>query len=270
MKILFCGDVVGRPGRDVLCDQLPELREKLSLDFVVVNGENAAGGFGITGEICQAFYQVGADVITLGNHAWDQRETLRYIEGDPKLIRPNNYPPGTPGRGGAVFLTGDGRKVFVLQVMCRLFMDALDDPFASVRTALEKQRLGGTVDAIVLDIHGEATSEKQALARYVDGQVSVAAGTHTHVPTADHQILPKGTAYMTDIGMCGPYDSIIGMAPETIIERFTRKLPTGRFSPATGEPTLCALYIETDDKTGLATYTAPLRVGGPLEPRWPV
>jgi metallophosphoesterase (TIGR00282 family) len=270
VNILFCGDVVGRAGREVVCDQLPELREKLALDLVVVNAENAAGGYGVTAEICAALYQAGADVVTLGNHAWDQREVISYIESDAKLLRPYNYPAGTPGRGGAVFRVRDGRSVFVFQVMTRLFMDPLDDPFASARDALASHRLGHSVDAIVLDIHGEATSEKQALAHYVDGRVSLAAGTHTHVPTADAQVLPKGTAFITDIGMCGAYDSVIGMEIGTAIEKFTRKLPTPRLKPVLGDATLCAVYLETDDDTGLARRVAPLRLGGPIAPSWPI
>jgi metallophosphoesterase (TIGR00282 family) len=264
MKILMCGDVMARSGRDVVAEHLPHLRESLGLDFVLVNGENAAGGFGITGEICRAFYQQGADAVTLGNHAWDQRETAAYIEGDGKLIRPANYPPGTPGRGSAVFTLADGRKVLVIQVMCRLFMDAIDDPFASLEAALAAHRLGATVDAILVDIHGEASSEKQALARLVDGRVSLAAGTHTHVPTADHMILPRGTAFITDIGMCGAYNSIIGMEIESIIERFVRKMPGKRWEPVADEGTLAAVYVETDDATGLATRIEPIRAGGVL------
>ena len=269
MRILMCGDVMGRAGRDVLNDHLPELREALKLDFVLVNGENAAGGFGITGEICQALYQLGADAITLGNHAWDQRETVSYIEGDAKLIRPANYPPGTPGHGSGLFELADGRKVLVIQVMGRLFMDAIDDPFASLDALLEPYLLGATVDAILVDIHGEASSEKQALARFVDGRASLAAGTHTHVPTADHMILPGGTAFMTDIGMCGAYNSVIGMEIAPVIERFTKKMPGKRFAPVLDDGTLAALYVETDDGTGLSTRVAPVRIGGILAPAMP-
>ena len=257
---------MGRSGRDVLSAVLPELRRKLQIDFVLVNGENAAGGFGITADICQSFYQLGTDVITLGNHAWDQRETMSYIEADPKLIRPANYPIGTPGRGSGVYKTSDGQTVLVIQVMCRLFMDAIDDPFASLKSILDSYRLGTSVDAILVDIHGEATSEKQALARYVDGQISVAAGTHTHVPTADHMIFPGGTAFITDLGMCGAYNSIIGMEIKPILHRFTRKMPGERFSPVLEEATLCAVYVETNDSTGLATHISPVRIGGILDP----
>ncbi len=270
MRILYCGDIVGRSGREVVIANLAELRDKLDLDFVLACGENAAGGFGITAKICRELYEAGVDAITLGNHAWDQREMIAHIDGEPRLIRPHNYPPGTPGRGAQVYEVRGGRKVLVVQVMTRLFMDPLDDPFASVEDALAAHRLGGTVDAIIVDIHGEATSEKMALGHLVDGRASLAAGTHTHVPTADWQILPGGTAYLTDIGMCGDYDSVIGMKKEPPLARFTRKMPTERLSAAEGEGTLCAVFVETDDATGRATHVAPLRLGGRLAPHWPV
>lgn len=269
MRVLFLGDVVGRSGRDALKTHLPGLKNGLELDFVIVNGENAAGGFGITGEICRSFYQLGADAISLGNHAWDQRETAAYIEGDAKLIRPANYPPGTPGRGSGLFEIAGGRKILVIQVMCRLFMDAIDDPFASLEELLRPHRLGATVDAIIVDIHGEASSEKQALARFIDGRVSLAVGSHTHVPTADHLIMPGGTAFMTDVGMCGAYNSIIGMDIDPIIERFTRKMPGKRFTPVLEDATLAAVYVETDDGSGLAVRVAPVRIGGMLTPAMP-
>ncbi len=269
MRILYCGDVVGRSGRQVVIDNLPRLRQELDLDFVLVCGENAAGGFGITAKICEAFYAAGVDAVTLGNHAWDQREIIGYIDGDPRLLRAVNYPKGTPGRGAGVFPGRGGKTVLVIHVMTRLFMDPLDDPFGAVETALAAHRLGRTVDAIVVDIHGEATSEKMALGHFVDGRASMAVGTHTHVPTADAQVLPGGTAYQTDIGMCGDYDSVIGMKKEAPIARFTRKLPTERLAAAEGEATLCAVYVETDDATGLANRIAPLRLGGRLAPAWP-
>lgn len=264
MRLLFCGDVVGRSGRDVVLDHLPRLREEHALDFIVVNGENAAAGFGITEKICQSFYQAGADAVTLGNHSWDQRDIIGYIDSDPKLLRPVNYPKGTPGRGVGVYKTADGRKVMVFQVLTRLFMDPLDDPFAALETVLAEHRLGRTVDAIVFDIHGEATSEKMALGHVADGRVSMALGTHTHVPTADHMILPGGTAYMTDVGMCGDYNSVIGMKKDVPIEKFRRKMPTARMEPADGEGTLSAVFVETDDKTGLAVRVEPVRLGGRL------
>lgn len=270
MRILFCGDVVGRSGRDILTGRLPGLREELALDLVIVNGENAAGGFGITPEICRSLYQVGADVITLGNHAWDQRGTERYIETDGRLVRARNYPKGTPGSAGALLHTRDGRSVFVFQVLTQLFMDPIGEPFACVEETLQQHRLGQSVDALVLDVHGEATSEKQALAYLADGRASLVAGTHTHVPTADQRILPKGTAYISDVGMCGSYESIIGLAVDAPLARFTRKRPGPRATPAQGDATLCAVLVETDDETGLARHVGVLRSGGVLPEAWPV
>ncbi len=269
MRILFLGDVVGRAGRDAVARHLPAARERLGLDFVIVNGENAAGGYGITGEICRGLYQVGADVLTLGNHAWDQRETIGYIESDTRLLRPLNYPAGTPGRGAATYRTQDGRTILVVQLMTRLFMDPLDCPFAAVKAELQKHQLGTTVNAIVVDIHGEATSEKQALGYHLDGMVSLAIGSHTHVPTADARILPKGTGFQTDAGMCGDYASVIGMDPAVAVERFVRKLPTARLEPAQGDGMMCGVMVETDDRSGLAKSVGPLRVGPGLAEAWP-
>jgi metallophosphoesterase (TIGR00282 family) len=251
-------------------DHLPGLRERLALDFVVVNGENAAGGFGITEKICEEVFAAGADVITGGNHSWDQREALGFIDREPRLLRPQNYPAGAPGRGVSVYPAPRGRKVMVLNVMGRLFMDPLDDPFACVERELSRQRLGGTVDAILLDFHAEATSEKMAMGHFVDGRVSLCIGSHTHVPTADTMILPGGTAYQTDAGMCGDYDSVIGMDKAVPLARFTRKLPTERLTPAQGEGTLCAVLVETDDKSGLARRIEPLRLGGRLSESLPL
>ncbi len=269
MNILFCGDVVGRAGRDIVLEQLPDLRRRLALDFVIVNGENAAHGFGITDKICDALYEAGADVITTGNHVWDQREIIGHIDKEPRLLRPVNYPPGTPGRGTGVFEATRGRRVLVVNVMCRLFMDPLDDPFPAVEQAIQAHPLGSAVDAIVVDVHGEASSEKMAMGHALDGRTSLVVGTHTHVPTADAQLLPGGTAYQTDAGMCGDYDSVIGMKKEPAIERFRRKMPGERLSPAAGDADLCAVYVETDDSSGLARYVAPLRLGARLPPAWP-
>lgn len=269
MKILCCGDVAGRSGRTVVCEHLPRLRSDLGLDFVVVNGENAARGFGITEKICKQLYEAGVDAITTGNHVWDQREIINYIDGDEKLLRPMNYPEGTPGVGTGIFEAASGRRVMVLHPMGRLFMDPLDDPFAAVEEALRNHRLGQTVDAILVDFHGEATSEKQGMGHFLDGRVSAVVGTHTHVPTADAQILPGGTAFQTDIGMTGDYDSVIGMKKELATSRFTTKMPQGRLEPAEGDATLCAVYVETNDANGLATNVGPLRMGGRLREIWP-
>ena len=269
MKILFCGDVLGRSGREVVQHYVPELRRKLALDLVVVNGENAAHGFGITPKFCGEFFAAGVDVITLGNHAWDQKEILPFIDSEPRLLRPRNYPPGTPGRGAGVFATASGRKVLVLQVICRMFMDPLDDPFAAVDSELGKYRLGGGVQAVLIDVHGEATSEKMAIGQMADGRASMVVGSHSHIPTADAQILPKGTAYQTDAGMCGDYDSVIGMKKGPAILKFTRKMPGEKLSPADGPGTLCGVLVETDDLTGLAKRIEPIRLGGRLAQHCP-
>jgi metallophosphoesterase (TIGR00282 family) len=213
LRLLFLGDVVGRSGRDALTSALPGLRERLRLDLVVVNGENASHGFGLAPDMARAFLEAGADVITLGNHAWDRREIIPFLETEPRVIRPINFPPGTPGRGSHVAELRGGRRALVVNVMGRLFMDALDDPFRATQAELQKHRMGagGTVQAVVIDVHAEASSEKAAFGHSFDGQASLVVGTHTHIPSADHQILPGGTAYMTDAGMCGDYDSVIGM-----------------------------------------------------------
>ncbi len=264
MRLLFCGDLVGRAGRSAAIEMVPRLRRELALDFVVVNGENAAGGFGITEQICHQLYAAGVDVITTGNHVWAQKETLTFISRHPRLLRPDNFPAGTPGQGLGLFEAPGGRRVVVLNLMGRLFMDALDDPFAAATARLAEHRLGKTADAILVDFHAEATSEKTALGHFLDGKASVVVGTHTHVPTADARVLAGGTAYMTDAGMCGDYDSVIGMEKAVPIARFTSKLPTERMVPATGPASLCALFVETDDRTGLAISAIPLREGGVL------
>ncbi|NBN65249.1 TIGR00282 family metallophosphoesterase [Microvirga tunisiensis] len=269
MRLLFLGDLVGRSGRSAVIDALPGLISDHHLDFVVVNGENSASGFGITEEILQDVLDAGADVVTTGNHIWDQRETLVYIERQPRLLRPANYPAGTPGRGVNLFTARNGARVAVVNVMGRVYMDALDDPFASVERAIADCPLGQVADAIVVDMHAEATSEKQAMGHFLDGRVSLVVGTHTHVPTADHQILPGGTAYLSDAGMCGDYDSVLGMDKEEPLNRFLRKVPGARFTPALGEATICGVAVETDDRTGLATAVAPLRLGGRLDPVLP-
>jgi 2',3'-cyclic-nucleotide 2'-phosphodiesterase len=263
MRILFIGDVVGRSGRAILLERLGGLVADWKLDFVVVNGENAAGGFGITEAIYQEFVDAGADVITGGNHSWDQKEALVFIERAPRLLRPINYPAGTPGRGVALIDAKNGARVLVVNAMGRIFMDPLDDPFAAVERELAACPLKQAADAII--IHGEATSEKQAIGHFCDGRASLVVGTHTHVPTADHQILPRGTAFISDVGMTGDYDSVIGMNKEEPLSRFLTKISGARFEPAMGEATLCALAVETDDASGLAQRIAAVRLGGRLE-----
>lgn len=269
MKLLYLGDIVGKTGREAVCRLLPALRRDLGTDFVIINGENAAHGFGITIKICEALFAAGADVVITGNHAWDQREIIDFIDTEPRLLRPLNLPPSTPGRGFGVFAAGNGRRVAVIQAQGRLFMPPLDDPFRMIDTLLDDCCLGDGIDAIFVDMHAEATSEKMALGQFLDGRVSVVVGSHTHIPTADAQILPRGTAYQTDIGMCGDYDSVIGMEKQTAIERLTQTLPTERLEPAAGEATVCGLLVETDDATGLAVSVSPLRLGGRLLQAYP-
>src|SRR4029077_13470719 len=225
----------------------------------------AAGGFGITDAIYQESLDAGADAVTGGNHSWDQKEALVFIERAPRLLRPINYPPGTPGRGVALIEAKNGARVLVVNAMGRIFMDPLDDPFAAVERALAACPLKQAADAVIVDIHGEATSEKQAMGHFCDGRASLVVGTHTHAPTADHQILSHGTAFVSDLGMSGDYDSIMGMDKDEPLTRFLRKIPGSRFEPAMGEATLCALAVETVDATGLARRVGVVRLGGRLE-----
>jgi 2',3'-cyclic-nucleotide 2'-phosphodiesterase len=266
LRILFLGDVVGRSGREALTARLPDLRQRLAADLVIVNGENASHGFGLAPDMARAFFAAGADAITLGNHSWDRKEIIPFLEQEPRVIRPINFPPGTPGRGSVVVEVRGGRKALVINVMGRLFMDPLDDPFRAVQAEMQKHRLGanGTIQAAVIDVHAEASSEKYAMGHSFDGLVSLVVGTHTHVPSADHQILAGGTAYQSDAGMCGDYDSVIGMQKAGAALRFWRKMPGEKLAPAEGEATLCGILVETDDATGLATRIAPLRLGGRL------
>jgi 2',3'-cyclic-nucleotide 2'-phosphodiesterase len=264
MRILFLGDLVGRSGRGAVIEALPKLRERYRLDFVVVNGENAAGGFGISEAILIELLDAGADVVTTGNHVFDQREALVFIERHDRLLRPINFPQGTPGKGVGLFKAKTGADVLVINAMGRVFMADLDDPFRAVERELEACRLKTGADAILIDFHAEATSEKEAMGHFVDGRASGVIGTHTHVPTADEQILRGGTAYISDAGMCGDFDSVLGMDKEEPLSRFLTKIPTGRFAPALGEATLCGVGIDVDDATGLVRAIAPLRLGGRL------
>ena len=265
MRILFIGDILGRSGRTIVNERLPKLISDWKLDLVVINGENAAGGFGITEVIYNELIDAGADAITLGNHAWDQREALVFIERAPRLIRPVNYPKGTPGRGAALVETKNGKHALVINAMGRIFMDPLDDPFAAVERELSACPLRSGADAIVVDMHCEATSEKQTMGHFCDGRASLVVGTHTHVPTADYRIMPGGTAFQTDAGMTGDFESVIGMNKDEPLNRFLRKLPGSKFEAASGPATLCGLAVETDDKTGLATKVGAVRLGGILE-----
>ena len=263
MNILFLGDIVGKPGRDAVTERLGFLRAQLKLDLVIANGENAAGGFGITRVIAEELFGAGVDVITTGNHWADQKEILAYIETEDRILRPANYPKGTPGKGANLYQTAAG-SVLVVNVMGRVFMDALDDPFAAAERELSACALGEGADAIVVDVHAEATSEKMAMGHFCDGRASLVVGSHQHVPTADAQILPGGTAFQCDAGACADYDSVIGMEKFEPLNRFTRKLPGNRFTPALGPATLCGVFVETSAK-GLASRIEPVRVGGRLK-----
>ncbi|MDO5757909.1 MAG: TIGR00282 family metallophosphoesterase [Rhodobacterales bacterium] len=265
MKILFLGDVMGRGGRRAVAERLPRLRADWGLDFVVVNGENATGGMGLSGEHAQGLLEAGADCVTLGDHAFDQKDMLRAIEGETRIIRPLNFAKGAPGRGARVFADPRGRKVLVAQVLGQVFMKRpFDDPFSALDATLRANVLGGAVQAAIIDIHCEATSEKMGTGHFCDGRASLVVGTHTHIPTADAQILPAGTAYLSDAGMCGDYDSIIGMEKDEPLRRFVTGMAKGRFSPALGEATLSGVYVETDDRTGRATRIEMVRQGGRL------
>jgi metallophosphoesterase (TIGR00282 family) len=264
MRVLFLGDVVGRSGRAAVLETLPKLRERYRADFVVVNGENAAGGFGITEAIVTELLDAGADVITTGNHIWDQRETIVFIERQDRLLRPINFPQGTPGKGAGLFKAANGADVLAVNAMGRVFMADLDDPFRAIERELEACGLKSGADAILVDFHAEATSEKEAMAHFVDGRATALIGTHTHVPTADEQILDGGTAYISDAGMCGDFNSVLGMDKEEPISRFLTKIASRRFAPSLGEATICGVGIEVDDATGLARAIAPVRLGGRL------
>ncbi len=272
MRSLFLGDVVGRSGREAITNNLPQLRKQLKLDIVVVNAENAAGGFGVTPQICEELYTAGTDIITTGNHIWDQKIIIPYIDGDPKLLRPINFSnKSLPGRGVATHTLQNGKQVIVVNVMTRLFMqDHLDCPFLAIEDMLQAYQLTHpNIAGIIVDVHGEANSEKMAMGQMLDGKVTLVVGSHTHVPSADYQIFPNGTAYQSDAGMCGDYNSVIGMHKDIPIARFKGKIPKQRMEPAQGEATLCGIFVESDDTTGLTKYLSPVRIGGCLSAAWP-
>ncbi len=270
MKILFLGDVMGRAGRAAITTHLPRLRADWKLDFVVVNGENATSGMGLSGDHVKVLLDAGADVITLGDHAFDQKDMLQFIAQEPRVLRPLNFSKAAPGAGARVFTAAGGRKVLVAQALGQVFMKRpFDDPFSALDAVLKQYPMGGQVQASLVDIHCEATSEKMAIGHYCDGRASIVVGTHTHVPTADAMILPGGTAYQTDTGMCGDYNSVIGMEKTEPLRRFITGMPKARFTPAMDEATLAGLYVETDDRTGKATRVEMVRQGGRLTPAGP-
>ncbi|MDF1728323.1 MAG: TIGR00282 family metallophosphoesterase [Sulfitobacter sp.] len=270
MKILFLGDVMGRAGRRAITENLPRLRTDWKLDFVVVNGENATGGMGLSGDHAKLLLEAGADCLTLGDHAFDQKDMLTFCESEPRIVRPLNFSKNAPGKGARLFTTRRGGKVLVTQALGQVFMKRpFDDPFSALDPVLKANPLGGLAQAIIVDFHCEATSEKMAMGHYCDGRASLVVGTHTHVPTADAMILPGGTAYLTDAGMCGDYHSVIGMEKDEPLRRFITGMPKGRFTPANEEATLSGIYIETDDRTGRATRVVPVRQGGRLQQEAP-
>ncbi len=271
MRILFLGDVMGRSGRAAVVEHLARLRGEWRLDFVVINAENASGGMGLTGAHAKLLLDAGADCLTLGDHAFDHRDMLAFVEQEPRVLRPLNYARAAPGKGGRFFSASGGRRVFVAQVLGQVFMKRpFDDPFSAIDAALKPAALGGAAQAVVIDVHAEATSEKMALGHWCDGRASLVVGTHTHVPTADTQILARGAAYQTDAGMCGDYDSVIGMDKLEPISRFVTGMAKGRFTPAAGPATLSGVYVETDDATGRALRATAVRFGGRLSGASPV
>ncbi|PAU97227.1 TIGR00282 family metallophosphoesterase [Paracoccus salipaludis] len=267
MRILFLGDVMGRSGRRAITERLAGLKARLKADFTIVNGENASGGMGLTGPHARLILDAGADCITLGDHAFDQKDMLSFVAEEPRVLRPLNFAREAPGRGHRVFQDGRGRKVLVVQALGQVFMKRpFDDPFSAVDQVLRAHPPGGLVQAAVVDFHAEATSEKMAMGHFCDGRASLVVGTHTHVPTADAQILSRGTAYQSDAGMCGDYDSVIGMDKAEPMRRFLTGMGRDRFTPAEGEATLSGVLVVTDDRTGLATEIRPVRDGGRLQP----
>ena len=266
MRLMFLGDVVGRAGRAAVTARLKSLRAEWKLDFVVVNGENATSGAGLSADHAKALLAAGADCVTLGDHAFDQKDMLSFIETEPRILRPLNFARTAPGKGARVYEAPGGRKVLVAQVLGQVFMKRpFDDPFSAIDGVLRTHPVGGAVQAALVEIHCEATSEKMGMGHWCDGRASLVVGAHTHVPTADAQILPGGTAFQSDAGMCGDFNSVIGMDKAEPMRRFVTGMQKERFSPANGEATLCGTYVETDDRTGLATRIVMVRVGGRLE-----
>ena len=270
MRILFVGDVIGRAGRQAIRTHLPSCISRWRVDLTIVNGENAAdAGFGITRPIYDEILATGADAVTLGNHSWNRKEALQFIDDCPRLVRPINYLAGTPGTGAVLIEAKNGRRALVINALGRLFMEPVEDPFCRIAAELDANPLGRAVQATIVDFHCEATGEKHAAGHFCDGRASLVVGTHTHTPSADDRILPGGTAFITDVGMTGDYNSVVGMAREEPLRRFTTGIPLGRFEPASGEATLCAVLVETDEHSGLALSIAPIRIGGCLKPVLP-
>jgi len=266
MNILILGDVVGPSGREALIKKLPNLIKKKKLDFVIVNGENAAdSGLGITKENTEEFFKAGTDVITSGNHIWDEKETMEFITSEKRLLRPENLTKGSPGTGIGIFNSKNNKKVAVINLMGNIFMKTCEDVFESAKKFIQTIKLKRDADFIIVDLHGEITSEKMAMGYLFDGKATMVVGTHTHVPTSDHRILEKGTAYQTDIGMCGDYNSVIGMNRDNSLKKFFKDSSAKKHYPALGEATISGLMVKADDDTGLARKIESIIIGGVLE-----
>jgi 2',3'-cyclic-nucleotide 2'-phosphodiesterase len=271
MRILFLGDVMGRSGRKAVAERLPAMRREWGLDFVVIDGENATSGAGLSPDHATLLLEAGADCVTLGDHAFDQKAMIGHIDKEPRLLRPLNFSKVAPGQGSRLYTLPDGRRVLVAVVLGQVFMKRpFDDPFSAIEPVLRAHPRGGLAHAAIVEVHAEATSEKMALGHWCDGRASLVVGTHTHVPTADAMVMGGGTAYLTDAGMCGDYNSVIGMEKDEPLRRFITGMPNGRFEPAVGEATLSGVFVETDDRTGVALRVVPVRQGGRLAPQGPV
>ncbi len=270
MRILFLGDVVGRAGRRFVAETLPAFIKTHGIEFTIINGDNAAHGFGLSPSVCRELFNAGADVITSGNHGWTSKDIVPFLDEENRLLRPANYPQGAPGKGRGFYTLKDGRKIAVLHLQGRSFMDTIENPFHEAQRWTETLKLGKDVQAMLIDFHAETTSEKMALGQFCDGKVSFVVGTHTHIPTADAQILPQGTAYLTDAGMCGCFNSVIGMKKEEPLRRFLTNLSQEKYEPAKDtEPTVCGALVITNDISGLAEKIYMIRYGGRLEPSLP-
>ena len=268
MNILILGDIVGPSGREALIKTLPNLIKKKKLDFVIVNGENAAdSGVGITKKNTEEFFEAGTDVITSGNHIWDEKETMEFITSEKRLLRPENLIEGSPGMGVGIFNAKNNKKIAVINLMGNIFMKKCEDVFESAKKFIQTVKLKRDADFIIVDLHGEITSEKMAMGYFFDGKATMVVGTHTHVPTSDYRIMEKGTAYQTDIGMCGDYNSVIGMNRDNSLKKFFKDPSARKHYPSLGEATISGLMVEGDDKTGLAKKVEPIIVGGALENR---
>lgn len=260
MKIVYLGDIVARPGREAVKQAIPLLKEKYAFDLLIANVDNAAHGFGCTPKICTQLLDAGVSALVTGDHVWNQKDILPFLNDNKRIVRPLNYAAALPGIGAREIPADTGKKLLLIEVVGRVFMEAVDCPLKATDEVLDKYRLGKNIDAVFIDIHAEATAEKQAFARYFDGRVSAVIGSHTHVPTNDAVILPNGTAYQTDAGMCGDYNGVIGFNPQTPIERLKDKFSTNRLEPCSGKGTVCGTFIQTDDKTGLSMSVEAFKI----------